>query len=66
MRDSDLPVAFEDDIALNALVLKHTEQFAVPANTDEPQPSPDTSPPTGANGHDERSSTDSIHGRGSY
>jgi ferredoxin len=41
LRDSDVPAAFEDDIALNALVLKHKQQFVVPAHTDKPQPTPD-------------------------
>jgi ferredoxin len=41
LRDSDVPVVFEDDIALNALVLEHKEQFVVPAHTDKPQPAPD-------------------------
>lgn len=41
LRDGDVPLEFEDDIALNALVLEHKDQFVVPAHTDKPQPTPD-------------------------
>jgi ferredoxin len=41
LRDSDVPVVFEEDIALNAVVLEHKEQFVVPAHIDKPQPTPD-------------------------
>jgi ferredoxin len=41
LRDSDVPGLFEDDIALNALVLEFKEHFVVPAHTDKPQPTPD-------------------------
>lgn len=51
LRESEVPAVFEDDLALNALVL---EQFVVPAHPDKVQPAPTTSPPTDANGHDAR------------
>jgi ferredoxin len=60
LRDSDVPALFEDDIALNALVLNHKDQFVVPAHTDKPQPTPTRSPPTEPSGHDARHG---IYGR---
>ena len=36
--DTEVPPAFDDDIALNASIVEHKEKFRVPRHTDKPQP----------------------------
>lgn len=40
LRDIDVPGAFEDDIAVNASIVEHKDQFRVPRHSDKAQPTP--------------------------
>jgi ferredoxin len=38
LRDTEVPPAFDDDIALNASIVDRKHKFRVPGHTDKPQP----------------------------
>jgi ferredoxin len=38
LRDTEVPPAFDDDIALNASIVDRKHKFRVPRHTDKPQP----------------------------